>query len=378
MEKEIHFFKILEDLYKLRIIVVAISLLIFCITYFTSLNFFDRVNAKVAVTQQHNEVFKKINSLSNRIQTTEKSIIEIINNEGGFSLVQKIDADIFSSEVLKKMKDVILNKSLITKYYLKTNKIENPSLVDMTEMNDFINKFIFKTPENLISDVLTEIEFSSHKLQIESDINFLKNVISIANEEIFKNNSKAFDNFIDVSKSNIKLLSNSFSITNELIIEQKKKFIEDLKIEFEIAKSLELDEPANLTIEPKSLIRYNVNNEKRYSYVDGHIALGILIKSEEENLLAYSNESFNVFFKSNIEDAEKNLLAMEEIYKNNINDLKNIFFLDVESFHYEESNLRLIFSIIMSLATVLIFIFYISLKNAYLSYKNYNPNQDLE
>lgn len=378
MEKEIHFFKILEDLYKIRIIVVAISLFIFCITYFTSLNFFDRVNANITVMQQDNEIYKKINSLSNRIRDTEKSIVDTIDKEGGFSLVLVINEDIFSDEVLKKMKDVILNKSLIAKYYLSTNKIENPSLVDITEMNDFINKFIFKTTEDSIPEALTEIEFASHKLQIENDIDFLTNFISISNEEIFKKNSKAVDNFINISNSNLKLLSNSFSVTNELIFAKKKKFIEDLKIEFEIAKSLELDEPANLTIEPKSLIRYNVNNEKRYSYVDGYIALGILIKSEEENLLAYGNESFNIFIRTSIKEAEKNLLEIQEIYKNNINDMKNIFFLDVESFYYKESNLRLIFSIIMSLATVLIFIFYISLKNAYLSYKNYNPNQDLE
>ena len=152
---------------------------------------------------------------------------------------------------------------------------------------------------------------------------------------------------------------------------EREEYIEKLKTEYEIAKSLNLSGPADLVIESDTSVRTNIMlnkdlMEKNFSYFDGHIALGILIESEEKIL--DSDNPLDAFLNSS-EYIENNLSEIEKIYEEESGKLENIFYLDKLSVNFEENRTRLIFSILFSIASILVVVFYITIKNAYESYK---------
>ena len=366
MEKEINIFKIFEDLNNIKLYVFAISILVFLITYLYPINYFDQLKVTVNIEQKKNiDTFDNINNLSYKIFWHEMSLnrMDFINytEYQGF---KETDTRVFTSEILYQTYDFVLNKSLISNFYNK----DEASLSEITEMNSFINKFNFKLEDD---DHSITVKFPSLRSQVENDINFLSNVVSISNENIKRELDNVITKFLYNSRLNLKIRLDNYKTASVVMRKEREEYIEKLKTEYEIAKSLNLSGPADLVIESDTSVRTNIMlnkdlMEKNFSYFDGHIALGILIESEEKIL--DSDNPLDAFLNSS-EYIENNLSEIEKIYEEESGKLENIFYLDKLSVNFEENRTRLIFSILFSIASILVVVFYITIKNAYESYK---------
>lgn len=365
MEKEIHIFKILEDLNNIKLYIFIISFLVFLITYFSSINFFDQLKVSINIEQKKNiGTFDKINNLSSKIYSYELALNEIdFRDYVEYQNFKLTDTSVFTGKILDETFDLVLDKSSVSNFY----NSDKESFFEVTEMNSFINKFVFKLEKE---NNTINVNFSSHKSQVENDINFLDNVVSIANENIKSRFDKMMEKYLYDAQSNITILSTNYKIANEVKNQERKKFIEELRTQYEIAKSLNLSEPADLLKEPDIVVSENEKNKvlrkKSYSYFDGYVALNILIENEEKKLNQES--SFDVFL-SNSEHVKESLLEIKNIYDEESSEIDNIFYLDKSTLNFEENQTRLIFSILFSLSSILLIAFYITVKNAYVSYK---------
>ena len=119
MEKEIHIFKILEDLNNIKLYIFIISFLVFLITYFSSINFFDQLKVSINIEQKKNiGTFDKINNLSSKIYSYELALNEIdFRDYVEYQNFKLTDTSVFTGKILDETFDLVLDKSSVSNFY---------------------------------------------------------------------------------------------------------------------------------------------------------------------------------------------------------------------------------------------------------------------